>query len=468
MKHLIFALTVVVFGFFLTCNRVFACNLSDLYLTGVTSLGNGQYALDLQFCVGAGRTGTTRGADNDTRAFAFHMSSNASFVGFPDSLISPASGVVYQDTLHAGVLYYYNDTAIAAWTCVNSTAACGDVRTVCINITIITNGLPDSVWVRGAEAAGNLSPGGICEDMDMTVYPPNFECQVEPNESVFYYRCPMLPGRINLNPSLGVPPYQFSWSNGDTTEDITNLAPGTYTVTISHNGGACQRSFTYTVGDQTLTMSLGNDKTVYYGYGPQACTQLTPMLNYSSNPTIYAWSTGATSASINVCPTTTTTYSVTVTNNSGCTVTDAVTVNVVDVRCGPQNQKVKVCHAGSTLCVPYSQVAGHLGHGDALGNCSAKIDWADVEGNAFLVMVSPVPARDRIAFTLVAEESGTAAVEVYDLMGKRLVHIPGVAVQADEVVTVNQDVSGLAKGVYLLRVTHAAGAVRTVKFLVEK
>jgi gliding motility-associated-like protein len=39
-------------------------------------------------------------------------------------------------------------------------------------------------------------------------------------------------GSINLTPGGGVGPYQFTWSNGATTEDISGLAPGNYSVII--------------------------------------------------------------------------------------------------------------------------------------------------------------------------------------------------------------------------------------------
>jgi hypothetical protein len=61
-------------------------------------------------------------------------------------------------------------------------------------------------------------------------------------------------GRVNLTvgggsaPVLGVP-YQFMWSNGATTEDLTNVAPGTYTVTIIEPTGCVPNGTgTYTVG----------------------------------------------------------------------------------------------------------------------------------------------------------------------------------------------------------------------------
>lgn len=39
-------------------------------------------------------------------------------------------------------------------------------------------------------------------------------------------------GSIDITPSGGVPPYTYSWSNGATTQDLNNIAAGTYTVTV--------------------------------------------------------------------------------------------------------------------------------------------------------------------------------------------------------------------------------------------
>jgi hypothetical protein len=64
-----------------------------------------------------------------------------------------------------------------------------------------------------------------------------------------YYCCVTLPGNLNVSgtwkPSCGInassidlsvsggtAPYTYSWSNGATTQDISNLAPGNYTVNV--------------------------------------------------------------------------------------------------------------------------------------------------------------------------------------------------------------------------------------------
>jgi hypothetical protein len=44
-------------------------------------------------------------------------------------------------------------------------------------------------------------------------------------------------GSIDLTIEGGLPPYAIVWSNGDTTEDLTGLEPGTYTATVSDASG---------------------------------------------------------------------------------------------------------------------------------------------------------------------------------------------------------------------------------------
>lgn len=44
-------------------------------------------------------------------------------------------------------------------------------------------------------------------------------------------------GSINVTPSGGTPAYTYEWSNGATTEDLTNLASGTYTLVLTDSKG---------------------------------------------------------------------------------------------------------------------------------------------------------------------------------------------------------------------------------------
>jgi PKD repeat protein len=62
-------------------------------------------------------------------------------------------------------------------------------------------------------------------------------------------------GSIDLGITGGTPPYAFSWSNGDSTEDLSSLIAGTYTVSIRDQNG-CQITDSVIV-DATLSLENG-------------------------------------------------------------------------------------------------------------------------------------------------------------------------------------------------------------------
>lgn len=113
----------------------------------------------------------------------------------------------------------------------------------------------------------------------------------------------------------------YEWNTGVQTAAIT-VCPGvttTYTVTVTDVNG-CQAADDVTVTVNPLpAASAGPDQAICLG----DCATLT-----ASGGVAYVWSTGATTASINVCPTVNTVYNVTVTDANGCSATDEADVIV--------------------------------------------------------------------------------------------------------------------------------------------
>ncbi|MEZ5032378.1 MAG: gliding motility-associated C-terminal domain-containing protein [Saprospiraceae bacterium] len=110
---------------------------------------------------------------------------------------------------------------------------------------------------------------------------------------------------------------EYEWSNGETTEDIMDLAPGTYTVTVSDvNGCSIEESFVVDAeyGDPMPMI----DGPSWYCEGEAA------ELSVNGNYNFFDWSTGETTETIFVSQPGT--YSVTVTNEGGCTGSASFTI----------------------------------------------------------------------------------------------------------------------------------------------
>ncbi|MCX2740612.1 T9SS type A sorting domain-containing protein [Pontibacter anaerobius] len=259
----------------------------------------------------------------------------------------------------------------------------------------------------------------------------------------------------------------------------TLAGPGKHAVVYTYtNTNGCSSSATmFVVVNTAPTANAGEDKTVFFGYKDYNCTTLTASAT-GGNAAFYtySWSTGETTASIQVCPTATTTYTLTVTDASGCTSTDEVTVEVVDVRCGNKKKldKVTVCHKGKPICIAPAAVQAHLAHGDVLGDCStgsnSSPEVADTEEIAAEdateeeeiaeaeLLLYPNPINDRGQLTLKLKEADYVVLDIVDMNGKVVTKLFDGEVAANQEMTFNINRSIGNKNIYIGRLSTSKGS----------
>lgn len=236
---------------------------------------------------------------------------------------------------------------------------------------------------------------------------------------------------------------------------------------------------------EVMPVDAGTCKYVYYGYNPMECTTLTAMPLSGFAPYSYMWSTGAITPSISVCPQNTTVYTVTISDAYGCTGSDEVTVEVMDVRCGDNNRHVMICHYNTptgtyyNLCQRAQLVQEHLDHGDRLGHCSYPLPcsgsydyqvWSghseqdemnEVQAPEVNISehssiqeftVFPNPANEQIILKFNTEENTSVEWRLIDLSGNLLLAGRSLVLSREFYKTV--DVSKIQSGMYFVQVTN--------------
>ena len=265
-------------------------------------------------------------------------------------------------------------------------------------------------------------------------------------------------GIIDMQEILGVGMFllddQAHYSiSGDAVEGGQLLAlfsPDTYNACASYTGNISVSP------SPAVDGQLPN--TIYLGYGPLS-VKLTASVPGGFPPYTYSWSPGgATTNSITVGPIVTTEYAVTIKNVFGCAINIKQTITVKDIRDGDKN-KVFICHNGHSQSVSVNAVAGHLAHGDLLGNCSqdetittrSRTTEESVVEN--MPTLYPNPATNTAFVSLTLKKDEQVTVSVVDMEGRIVIKSFQRNLNAGKQV-IDVNTSRLGKGAYFVQISH--------------
>ncbi|MBI3500656.1 MAG: gliding motility-associated C-terminal domain-containing protein [Bacteroidetes bacterium] len=151
-------------------------------------------------------------------------------------------------------------------------------------------------------------------------------------------------GSATISVSGGTPGYTYLWNTNSTSASISNLPAGNYSVLITDANG-CADSATLTITQPPLlTASAAPDTNICAGMNaPENIFAAGGTPGYT-----YVWMPGgATTSSITVSPSATTTYTVQVTDNNGCVKNDTVHVAVWNLPAIVAQSDTSICLGGN-------------------------------------------------------------------------------------------------------------------------
>ena len=260
--------------------------------------------------------------------------------------------------------------------------------------------------------------------------------------------------------------YTYRWSNGATTQTISNLAAATYTVTVT-DGGGCTSS-------QSVSIQSISNIIIQTAFTNSVCGGATGTASVTSvaggtAPYTYRWSNGATTPSVSNLAAGN--YTVTVTSTGGCTATANFTIlgqgNLVlqtaftNSVCGGATGTASVISVtGSTAPYTYSWSNGattpsvsNLAAGNytvtvtSAGGCTATANFT-IQGQGTITLTvasSPTSCGGSTGMASVSSVTGGTAPYTYRWNNG----------------ATSQTISNVGTGIYYVTVTDAVGCTAT-------
>lgn len=271
-------------------------------------------------------------------------------------------------------------------------------------------------------------------------------------------------GGINISITGGTAPYTYTWSNGATTQDISGVHGGTYTVTVRDNSG-CSTIRTYTVQNLSGTF-VYNGQTI----SNETCGNGQGAINISYSggvtPVTYLWSNGATTEDISLLSAGT--YSVVLTDASGCSISHAnITVYDLSGTLSANNLSVQneVC-GNAQGAVNISVSGGTTPYTFTWSNGASTEDLSGLSAGNYSCSVTDAAGCRYVVNSFIINEQGTLAVTnsvVVNSICANLGFINLTTTGAAPIVyawntgATTEDLAGLNAGNYSCTITDAMG-----------
>lgn len=244
---------------------------------------------------------------------------------------------------------------------------------------------PTTVTLGQNSATYEVSSSGDCFNMCMMGLYYRTSCStcclapLNLNSSSTVSSCSANNGTATTTSSNGTGPFTYSWNTNpvQTTQTATNLGPGQYIVTVTDAGGCSSTDTVNVLGQGNLGIAPTSTNVTCNG-GNNGFAQATP--TGGTGPFTYSWTPNVSNGS-SANNLTAGTYSVTITDNFGCTATQ--TFNITEPPLVPLSVTAST---GTSICTGTSVTLTASGSGGA-GNYTYT--WLNGVGTGTSVTVTP-------------------------------------------------------------------------------
>ena len=281
-------------------------------------------------------------------------------------------------------------------------------------------------------------------------------------------------GTIDITPAGGTTAYTYLWSNNATTEDLTNLAAGTYTVTVT-DANSCTVEESFTV-DAYVCPTITVTGTATGETSPGAGGAVDISVTGGTGSYTFTWSSGNSTEDLSNIGAGT--YTVTATDGNNCTGTMTFTVDAFGCPTititGTATDETSVGAGGA---VDISVTGGTGAYTYLWSNTATTEDLSDlIEGTYIVTATDGNNCTGTMSFTVgayvcptisitgvVTDESAggnNGAINITPAGGATPYTFAWTGGNSTE------DLSGITGGTYTVTVTDAAGCVATESFVV--